>query len=293
MAKATISKMANMFKSPPFSIGVGTLVLTLAIFFAEGGFSNMNPLYIIGLVIGSGLILYGLVKAESKNKSQPRYDHDVYVAKMITDSKAEALLALPDALRVLGQLDGELAFEVSRIKRPKNQLIRIRGILDCLRKDLEMRQFSRDWPDKEIWDAVNSTLEELNLSGTRANEETIAFMYHVAGVLDKAGMGISARRESSNQYKLVIRLQASIATQLLNYAVTAYLSYSLGINSILLLFDSCPPDQIGQLKKLFGKTDTELREERRATLAMLLTAINNLKEKELHGQYTNEMKEVP
>jgi hypothetical protein len=41
--------------------GVGSLIVTLVIFFAEGGFENMNPWYIVGLVVGSGLIVYGLV----------------------------------------------------------------------------------------------------------------------------------------------------------------------------------------------------------------------------------------
>lgn len=61
--------MVSGLKSPLFIGGIGTLILTLAIFFAQGGFENMNPLYVLGFVVGIGLIVYGLIKADSKEKS--------------------------------------------------------------------------------------------------------------------------------------------------------------------------------------------------------------------------------
>jgi hypothetical protein len=283
MAKAAMSKMVDMFKmfkSPPFSIGVGTLVLTLvAIFLTEGGFSNMNPLYIIGLVFGIGLVVYGLIKAESKGKPE-NYDHNAYVAKMITDSKATQLLKLPDALKDLGQLDMELAFVQGRIKRPKELLQRI---LTRLRNDLEMERIPRELPDEAIWDAVVTAVKARNLTGISVNEDVRAFMVHVAGVLDTERMGIAGQRQNDKKYKLVRELQSYIATDRLNYAVRAYLSYSLGINSLLLLCDSCPAEDIASIMKIFGETDIELREERDAVLSSLLVLTRGLIERELKG----------
>jgi hypothetical protein len=57
-----MQRMLSMLKSPPVIGGIGTLILTFVIFFAEGGGKNMNPWYIVGFVIGSGLIIYGLVR---------------------------------------------------------------------------------------------------------------------------------------------------------------------------------------------------------------------------------------
>jgi hypothetical protein len=64
-----VSKMVNALKSPAVISGIGTLILTIAIFFAQGGFENMNPWYILGFVVGIGLIVYGLIKATNKEKS--------------------------------------------------------------------------------------------------------------------------------------------------------------------------------------------------------------------------------
>lgn len=54
------------FIHPTSLIGYGTLILTLIIFFAQGGFGKMTPLtslYIIGLVISAGLISWGIYKS--------------------------------------------------------------------------------------------------------------------------------------------------------------------------------------------------------------------------------------
>jgi hypothetical protein len=57
--------MLRKLKSPAVAGGIGSLIVTLVIFFAEGGFKNMNPWYIVGLVVGIGLIVYGLVTNNS------------------------------------------------------------------------------------------------------------------------------------------------------------------------------------------------------------------------------------
>jgi len=60
--------MCSKLKSPTVLGGFGTVILTTIIFFAQGGFINMNPLYIVGFAVGLGLIIYGLVKIEPVEK---------------------------------------------------------------------------------------------------------------------------------------------------------------------------------------------------------------------------------
>jgi len=62
---AFIQRMVSMLKSPSIIGGIGTLILTFVLFFAGGGADNMNPWYIVGFVIGGGLIIYGLVRGSS------------------------------------------------------------------------------------------------------------------------------------------------------------------------------------------------------------------------------------
>ena len=239
-------------------------------------------------VAGLALIVIAITRHEQrKTEVQPIvYNHDAYVAKMITGSKATQLFNLRNALKDLGQLDMELAFEQGRIKRPKPLL---QKILTRLRNDLEMERIPRELPDEAIWDAVITTVKAQNLTGTTVNEDIRAFMLHVAGVLDAERMGISGQRENDKKYKLVKQLQSYVATDKLNHAVRAYLSYSLGINSLLLLCDSCPAEDIASIMKIFGETDTELREERDAVLSSLLVQIRALIEKELRdGQNSAE-----
>lgn len=67
--------MVKRFKSPQSIIGFGTIIFTLAIFFAQGGFINMNPWYVVGMVIGAVLIIWGLLKnPESITVTNPLED---------------------------------------------------------------------------------------------------------------------------------------------------------------------------------------------------------------------------
>ena len=52
--------MVKIFKHPLFYGGIGTILLAIIPFFVQGGFGKMTPLtflYIIGFVIGIGLII--------------------------------------------------------------------------------------------------------------------------------------------------------------------------------------------------------------------------------------------
>ncbi len=257
--------------------------LALLVLYWENKISDDWVVYGASILTASAVVMWVVyilrAKKSKDTEMESEYDHKAYVARMITDSKATQLLnKLPNVLKDLQQLDMELAFEQGRIKRPKPLL---QKILTRLRNDLEMERIPRELPDKAIWDAVVTTVKARNLTGASTNEDVRAFMLHVAGVLDAERMGISGQRRNDRKYKLVKELQSYIATDRLNYAVSAYLSYSLGINSLLLLCDSCPAEDIASIMKIFGETDTELKEERDAVLSSLLVQIRALIEKEL------------
>lgn len=67
--------MVKRLKSPQSIIGFGTIIVTLAMFFAQGGFINMNPWYVVGVVIGVSLVIWGLLKKpESITVTNPLED---------------------------------------------------------------------------------------------------------------------------------------------------------------------------------------------------------------------------
>lgn len=70
MAKG-VGVMRNILFNPTALGGYGTIILTVVIFLAQKGFGKMIPLtslYIIGLVIGCGLVLYSVLKIHSDVK---------------------------------------------------------------------------------------------------------------------------------------------------------------------------------------------------------------------------------
>jgi len=258
-----------------------TLTIILLVLYGHGRISQ-NLLLIVAIILTVVAISISLIY---RKKEKPViYDHNAYVSKMITDSKAKELLALPDALRALADLDGELALEVVNTKRSRGQLVgKMRTVLDRLQEESGIKRLDKGLPDQAIVDSVNDAIAELNVSGTKVNPETLTFMHHVVGVLDEEGVGISARRVGSDEYKKVARLKASIATQILSYTVAVYMTYSVGITSVLMMVEACPPELMARVLKLFRQTRTELRRERRDTLDFLLAGVNGLKEKELRG----------
>jgi hypothetical protein len=119
--------MLRKLKSPAVAGGIGSLIVTLAIFFAEGGFKNMNPWYIVGLVIGIGLIVYGLVTNNSsligvktRAKERPRIDGGT---ENISPEDANLILAMSielDSIHGYNDLTGLFADRASGI--PLNEL---------------------------------------------------------------------------------------------------------------------------------------------------------------------------
>ena len=106
-------RRSKRFFSPAAFGGYGAIIVTLVIFFAQGGFGKMTPLtalYIIGLIIGFALILYGVVFQQKEKKE--------YVDKLLVDYKAPKLLEITDVLWQMSRIEGlktreKLSTEVS------------------------------------------------------------------------------------------------------------------------------------------------------------------------------------
>lgn len=241
----------------------------------------LEGIIIGGLLIGSIIWLIGMFWKKPSNNAEK--DHKYYVAKKIVDAKADSLLGLSDALQSLSELDIRLLNE-KRMKKVSNQMLI--NIQNRLKVDWNMK--SSDTYDnltiQTIQDVINKTIKDNHLELTKEDKETMLFMLHVAGVLDDEGVGLSKRREKDESYSLVNKLKAKAATDNLRDAIRFYIWYSLGMNSMLLLISIFPANSVQSMMKALGKTSAELKEERDSTLSHLLSRINALAERELHGK---------
>jgi hypothetical protein len=262
----------------------GEIIVSIAI----GGLATyLNPiigipLFIIMLIIGVWLLTKAY-KREVATKEELKETKTNYVNKIIIDSKSKDLLAIPDALQELRDLDIKLFNKLSHRKVSRGKLIKIQS---QLRSDWEIKPSETydNLSRQMIKDIINQTVKRLNLSYTEATEDTMLFMINIAGVLDDNGVGLSKLREADERFNLIIKLKAKISTQKLINAIRVYTWYSLGINSILLLTVYFPAQSVQSVMKTLGKTDTELKAERDQTLSFLLTVVNKLIEEELHGE---------
>jgi hypothetical protein len=75
--------MCKRFTSRIACGGYGSIILTITVFFAQGGFADMNwwsILYIFGLLIGTGLILYSVLRVDN-NDSKQKHNNQCSEAK--------------------------------------------------------------------------------------------------------------------------------------------------------------------------------------------------------------------
>lgn len=229
---------------------------------------------VIGCIISLFFFWVGIVQLR-RDKKRKRAD------RMILDAKAKDLLALPDALRALSDLDIELADKLSTTTIPTDEL---KSIQERLRGDWRIRPSETydNLSEGVIKDTINQTVKSMNLAYTSVNEETMMFFMHIVGVLDEHKAGFSELREKDARYSSVHTLKAKVATQGLRGAIRVYDWYSLGMSSLLLLLSYFPANSVGAMMRMLGKTHTELRAAREQTLSYLLTTVSAMVEKELH-----------
>lgn len=241
-----------------------------------------------GLLIGAVLVgsiwwLVSGLKGKRTATEKASNESDVsYVDKIIVDSKATDLLAIPAVLQALSELDYDTYQKLRLIKRSKTI---VKSIQSQLRQDWRMRPVEtfENLDNKTIRATIENTIRNLRLETKKLDEETMIFMLHVAGVLDDHKIGISKYRENDENYSRVNRLKAKVETHELRNAIRMYNWYSLGMCSILLLIAIFPNESVQSIQKQFGKTSTELKAEREDTLGYIMTKINSLVREELRG----------
>jgi hypothetical protein len=114
--------MLHKLKSPAVAGGIGSLIVTLVIFFADGGFKNMNPWYILGLVVGIGLIIYGLV-TNNGNVVKTRAKDEIHPSKWkgLSDAEfAQIELAVTSMKVYHGHIDHNGLIDDQKNKKPLN-----------------------------------------------------------------------------------------------------------------------------------------------------------------------------
>jgi hypothetical protein len=165
--------MRKRITSPTAIGGFGAIIVTLAIFFAQGGFEEMNSpfalLYIGGLVIGIGMIVYSLVKRPAKEGSLKK--------KRIELIKAERYpTKVPSILRRMEQRMTVLMEKAKRQKVTKAQL------------DMLMHTI---FPD----------LSDMEFKGYKAE---IVWLWKFQSYMEASGFGLVKAKRSDSEWNTLI-----------------------------------------------------------------------------------------
>lgn len=245
--------------------------------------SGIPMLLVEGVIIGAFLVgsvwwFWSGIKGKNQKTNEIGY-----VDKVIVDSKSSELLALPNALSELSELDYETYKKLSLIKRSDSVLTTIQS---QLRKDWNVKPSEAlENVEPEIVRAtVQKTIKNLKLETKELSENTMMFLLHAAGILDDHHIGISEYRESDERYSNMNKLKAKVQKSELRDAIRMYNWYSLGICSMLLLIAYFPQNSVQSIQTALGKTSTELHAEREDTLSYIMVKINTLIIEELHDK---------
>jgi len=225
MSEATIrQRVISKLKSPLFLIGIGTLILTIVIFFAQGGFHNMNPWYIVFLVISIGLIIYGLVKSNDtvsilKTRPEEAIEQDLIdtltamhkrlmeLQKEKAENTKVSIEVFKTVLRTLADRMGVVKSEdwsrfesdiKSRILRaiPPKPYMSIRGRFN-FRKWAKLNE---QWKESAYFSALSIAMKARDeLFNTR--RWTLADGMKIAEWADGYGWGIKELRDDDLQWK--------------------------------------------------------------------------------------------
>ncbi len=234
------------------------------------------------LFVGSIVWIYSSIRGKQKKVDIDDREKSNYVDKIIVDSKAKDLLAIPAGLQALSELDYDTYQNLRLIKRSKTI---VKSIQSQLRQDWRMRPVEtfENLDKKTVRATIENAIKNLRLETKKLDEETMMFMLHVAGVLDDHKIGISKYRENDEKDSGVNRLGVKVETHELRNAIRMYNWYSLGMCSMLLLIAIFPNESVQSIQKQLGKTSTELKAEREDTLGFIMTRINSLVGEELRG----------
>jgi hypothetical protein len=200
--------------------GYGTIIITLIIFFAQGGFGKMTPLtslYIVGLVIGSGLILYSVVKPiENGIKTQAnRLDAVIPTLEgmdsFLHDKAMEESKKPFDILAYLENFN-RVMVEVLEINIPS-----VKTIEDMRREGKAAHErWIKQYANEDIW------LEKADI---------------ISGALDNWGWGLGEYKKKGTyvkQYQTLMTLRNTVTDESLNDLIKKHIVLSETWNNMLL-----------------------------------------------------------
>lgn len=213
--------MQKRFLNPTAIGGYGTIILTLVIFFVQGGFGKMTPvtyLYIIGLVVGIGLIVYGLIKANSDKEKLQKQGLNTIVPtleKMDSLLREQALKESkePINLQEYTEFNTKINAEIFGFKPLENLTPEIMRRV----AQRETVRLAKEYSNKEEWFQRSKTL---------------------SGALDLNGYGFKNYR-GRGQYKKLMRMLTTnrnyVTDELLNTLINQHIVYSETLNNMLLV----------------------------------------------------------
>jgi len=185
--------MRKIFKHPLFLGGIGSILLTIITFFAQGGFGAMNPrtlLYIVGFVIGLGLIIVSIVMTIRQEEQQK--------AKALPEKE----LGLHDIVPILQRMDARLVWLAHREAKRVFNFIRYvqvnSRINEALGVDIENKPQSPE-DVRQIISKLEPQMKE-KISGKEDILDLLPELEVQSGILDDSGYGLKHRRNKDKEY---------------------------------------------------------------------------------------------
>jgi len=230
-----------------------------------------------GILIGAIFIgsLWWLFAYKFKRNIITRENNDTiknHAGSLILNKKSESLLALPEGLQNLRDLDNEIYNRRKNIKISESTLVKIQKQIQML-TDITSRKIG-DTDVQEVMNTIKSISNEHHIKGMLLDENTQAFMLKVTGALDDNKVGLSRFREKDKRYQSLNQLTAYIETNELLKYVKLFKWSSLGMNSLLLMTGIFPRKTIEIMLAANKTTMTGIKAERDNGLDEILKYVN-------------------
>lgn len=244
-------------------------------------------LFWITIVIGiAGLLMVGVALIRSEqNKEETNSIQRQYVNKIIVDAKAPSILAIPDTLKELSNIEATTTSQILSKKRhvKVNKLAKMQKELQ---RELNIKpnyKYSamEDVKQREL---VMKAIKKLGISEKEFNEEYLRALLAFTWILDKNELGLESELEKNDLYlaqkEQLDKQMPKLSGKEAGYAISTYKNMSLGLNSIIL-FQSYFPQNYKRLLPVLDKPASQMKHEREEILEALLIMTRNALESEL------------
>lgn len=263
--------------------GYGTIITTIIIFFAQGGFVKMPPLsyllYSVGLIIGLGLILYSVLKPVVIAQEAPTQKQD-YAHQKIVEKKLPLMLEITNTLQEIANYQNSV---LGRLLKRKMKLLTLAKIQKLLQSKLDVKPGNIMLGDNAKIEAITKQFKRLNLPSDKFNDAHVQILLAITWALDKYNFSLLPflRTPEYKQLETKLDLQTSkISGKDTKELILTYLDLVLGLNSEILYLNAFPESQRG-VPSSIDKTTNQLRYERDEMLKTLLQTISKEIEREL------------